>query len=96
MDNVNNEKVVTPETIFFDQYGRYPNVHNGKEYEALQNIRLGYSRLSDLEKETVAARSLLCEIDEVLCRLEDFTHGSDGDAITRVRGKINKLYEASK
>lgn len=31
---------------------------------------------------------LLNEIDELLTRLEDFTHGKEGEDITKIRGKI--------
>lgn len=32
---------------------------------------------------------LLFDIDELLARLEDYTHGSDGEDITRMRRRIN-------
>lgn len=33
-------------------------------------------------------KELLNEIDELLTRLEDFTHGKDGEDITKTRAKI--------
>lgn len=33
-------------------------------------------------------KELLNEIDELLSRFEDFTHGEDGENITKLRGKI--------
>lgn len=35
-------------------------------------------------------KELLNEIDELLARLEDFTHGKDGEDITKTRAKIQK------
>jgi len=35
-------------------------------------------------------KELLNEIDELLTRLEDFTHGKDGEDITKIRGKIQE------
>lgn len=35
-------------------------------------------------------KELLTEIDELLAHLEDFTHGQDGEDITRLRHKIAK------
>lgn len=33
---------------------------------------------------------ILNEVDELLARLEDYTHGEDGDDITDMRSKISK------
>lgn len=35
--------------------------------------------------------SILEEVDELLARFEDFTHGKDGEDITKLRRKIGKL-----
>ncbi len=38
-------------------------------------------------------RELLLEIDDLLAHLEDFTHGKDGEEITKIRKKIHaELY----
>lgn len=35
--------------------------------------------------------AILEEVDELLARFEDFTHGKDGEDITKLRKKIGKL-----
>lgn len=39
------------------------------------------------------SKAILEEIDELLARFEDFTHGKDGEEITKLRGKINRLLD---
>jgi len=39
-------------------------------------------------------KELFEQIDELLSRLEDFTHGQDGEEITRLRGKIAKAQQS--
>lgn len=46
-------------------------------------------------KTTTEDKELLYEIDTLLARLEDFTHGSDGKEITSIRKKINTILSQS-
>lgn len=41
-------------------------------------------------------KKLLEEIDDFLCYLEDFTHGSDGNKITELRHKIQYTLKHNK
>ena len=57
-----------------------------KNYQQVITIKLPAS-----ESEFKGLGELLNEIDELLCHLEDFTHGKDGDAITKLRHKISPM-----
>lgn len=41
-------------------------------------------------------KALLNEIDDLLAHFEDFTHGKDGENITKIRGKISKVLSEPK
>jgi len=52
-------------------------------YKKLKEDFLAGCKAKDLQY-----KSLLNDIDELLCHLEDFTHGKDGDDITKMRKRI--------
>ncbi len=47
-----------------------------------------YSKYIKPNERSMKTTELLTEIDDLLSRLEDYTHGKDGDDITKMRGKI--------
>lgn len=61
---------------------------------SMEIIKSAMGTLEYFEKRLSAhypSKAILEEIDDLLARFEDFTHGKDGEEITKLRGKINKF-----
>lgn len=57
---------------------------------SLEIIKSATGVLEYFEKQK-SSPEILEEVDELLARLEDFTHGKNGEDITKLRGKIQRL-----
>lgn len=54
------------------------------------------SETAHLQQQLKEAKELLNNTDDLLTRLEDYTHGKDGESITELRASINKFLTRNK
>ncbi|MBP8113857.1 MAG: hypothetical protein KAY50_00800, partial [Chitinophagaceae bacterium] len=55
-----------------------------------------HKEVTDLQQQLKEAKELLDNTDDLLTRLEDYTHGKDGESITELRALINKFLTRNK
>jgi hypothetical protein len=88
------EKRIAEQKEYIEKIMTQQQEGNIRMERSLEVIKSATGVLEYFEKKRssfLPSPAILEEIDELLARFEDFTHGKDGEDITKLRGKIQRL-----